>query len=105
MTIDEVLRHLGGAYFHQDYMDEGETPADIVVDFGTETDLQAVQLLNGWLQARLGSGLTEGESKDIWMNQVHSMYDPATDGMTYFEWLQQVAVLTARALHVRRTAS
>lgn len=105
MTIDEVLRHLGGAYFHQDYMDEGETPADIVIDFGTETELGAVRLLHGWLQAKIGSGLSEGESKQIWMKQVHSMYDPATDGITYSQWLQQVIVLTGRALDVRRTAS
>lgn len=76
-------------HFHQDYDLVADTPLG-VIDFCLEGQDEQKQAIVAELDALFAAGMDDVVAHRIWMVEGWASYDPARDGLTCLEWLQQV---------------
>ena len=88
--MTQQLQHLAGAYFHQDYDLDSESPDSVVDAFREgEGDASAAELVSE-IDRLLASRLAEREMLDLWVVAWGASYDPHDSGRDMRGWLTAV---------------
>jgi hypothetical protein len=88
--VTQQLQHLAGAYFHQDYELDSESP-DAVIDLFVRGEGAASAAELAWeIDRLLNSPLTEREISDLWVSAWGASYDPRDGGQDLRIWVSAV---------------
>lgn len=96
-TASPHLKHLFGAYFHQDWREEASSHVDAVKNFmqGEPPDVVRGATLD--LFALLSSTMTDDELRDLIVVGFGSSCDPTLVGTSMRSWLRELhGVLSTR---------
>jgi hypothetical protein len=95
--MNESLRYVAEAYFHQDYDAEYASPDDAVRDVrASETPARVAQLV-AEISRMLDAAPTETDLAQVWEGELGAMYEPEQDGITYSAWFERMRdILTGR---------
>jgi len=85
----EALEHFAGAYFHQDWDLDSETPMDVVRLFRSGEPAEETAALIGEIELLLRT-FDEPQIGKMWLDDWGGSYDPRDDGMSYHDWFGQV---------------
>ena len=90
------MQHLAGAYFHQDYDLEAESPDSVLDSFmGGEGEASAAELVSE-IDALLVSHLNERELHDLWVVTWGASFDPHDSGLDMRAWFTEVRQRASR---------
>lgn len=84
------FEYLGGAYFHQDFDLEADSPLGVVRKFRTQETRERVTAVCQAINTLLDSGADEDRIAEAWLH--HASYDPRREGIAISEWLRMVIV-------------
>jgi hypothetical protein len=88
--VTQQLQHLAGAYFHQDYELDSESP-DAVIDLFVRGEGEAAAAeLAAEIDRLLNSPLTDRDIFDLWVSAWGASYDPRDGGQDMRVWLTAV---------------
>jgi hypothetical protein len=87
------------SYFHQDWLCEHDTEAEVVQAIIAHEPLDSVHAAAEELTALLARGLTEGELQLFLYGVLYVDYLPPADGMSYTQWLDTLRRTFANAGH------
>lgn len=85
------LRHLFGAYLHQDWPIEHEDWRGAIDQFTRESSFEEVAEVRGDLQALVNAGLTEAELEEV-MAQLQCAVTVETVGGKWSTWLSDLEI-------------
>jgi hypothetical protein len=106
MTADELdtLRQLFGAYFHQDWTLDADTPELIVDQFVADSGRTAEELtrLARLSQAFAAASPDEATLERALLTELGCYYAPSAEGATASAWLEHVAGRLSAAAERRR---
>ncbi|MEU4313887.1 contact-dependent growth inhibition system immunity protein [Nocardia sp. NPDC024068] len=83
-----ALDYLAGAYFHQDFDLEADSPLGVVRKFRIAESPERVEAVSAEIRVLLGSGASEDRIAEIWLHS--ASYDPRRDGVAISRWLRTV---------------
>ncbi|MFI5716303.1 contact-dependent growth inhibition system immunity protein [Nocardia sp. NPDC051750] len=85
------IEYLAGAYFHQDYDLEADSPMGVIRKFRTDEAPGQVQALREALRLLIDSGANEQQLAEVWLRRgAGASYDPRTDGLEFSGFLKNV---------------
>ncbi len=84
-----TLGNFLGAYFHQDWMLDHDSPEAVVDDYVRSESEATVARLRDELDALLARAPEEAELSAL-LHDCGCEYDPARDGVGYRDWLRSV---------------
>lgn len=83
------LQYLAGAYFHQDYDLDAESPLALVEQYRDSEPPDDVAGLASEVEALLRFA-DEQSLRETWIKRYRASYEPIRDGMSYREWFERV---------------
>lgn len=83
----ERISYLLGAYFHQDWSFDAESPEEVINSFVAKEQPATVSLLKKELEDILS---TERELSEDFIYQNDGYYSPSADGLTVRLWFKQI---------------
>ncbi|MER7309998.1 hypothetical protein E5082_31870 [Streptomyces griseoluteus] len=86
--LPKTLKNLAGAYFHQDYDLEYETPIEAVNDYKEVNPPDSVNALREAIRSLLDTSTSEQKLAELWLDDGNAYYDPRDDGITMTDWFR-----------------
>ncbi len=100
MTASDLpqLGQFFGAWFHQDWTEEGSaSPAAVVRAFARDETPKVVRETIKEIDALLASRLTPAKMRRLIADDLGCAYDPTTEGKTVRAWLHEVNAILRQA--------
>jgi hypothetical protein len=94
-----VLRGFFGAFFHQDWSVDHDTPDDVVTAFIADSRRDELAMASNELESLLALRLGDADLEQVLDKELASDYVPSDTGGSNREWLEHVAsrIRTAHA--------
>lgn len=92
-TLGQVL----GCYFHQDWPDEFDSDHAALQEILKAESIERLKICAEEIEEILNAHLSESDLRELLINEVGCYFEPASNGMTYKQWLVVVQEKFRRA--------